>query len=34
MMNEINVYVSEEKHFIVRIEDPTTSYCLTFTKES
>jgi hypothetical protein len=33
-MNRLNVYVSEDKHFNVRIEDPTSSYGLTFTKES
>jgi hypothetical protein len=32
-MNRLNVYVSENKHFNARIEDPASFYGLTFTKE-
>jgi hypothetical protein len=38
-MKNLDIYVSEDpekgsKHFSVRLEDPTNSYGLTFTKES
>jgi hypothetical protein len=37
--DRLYIYVSEDlekgsKHFIARLEDPTTSYWLTFTKET
>jgi hypothetical protein len=33
-LNRLSDYVSEDKHFNARIEDPTTSYGLTFINES
>jgi hypothetical protein len=33
-MKSLDIYVSEEKHFNVKLEDPTTSCGLTFIKES